>query len=196
MRVEAMMHFLSKVLVLIVACAAITHATIVIPFSGSGASGTIAPGEGWTINQLSSFNWGTPGVGLGFETWNGTIPVEDFTITFSFANGVQITNLETGPTCGTGNETVFCEASGTLIPWTPVLSNNGATVTFTAPSPLMLLPGDSFFINIFFNGDEGSSVTFRGGWSQETVPEPFTLGLTASGLLMLAVRHRRRFPKV
>jgi hypothetical protein len=175
---------------LILTSALMAGATIVIPFSGSGASGTIAPGEPWTINQLSTFNWGTPGVGLGFETWNGTIPIEDFTITFAFTNGVQITNLETGPTCGTGNETVFC--SGSLTPWTPVLSNNGSTVTFTAPGSQMLLPGDSFYINIYFSGDEGSSVTFRGGWSQETVPEPFTIGLMASGLLTIAVRHRRR----
>jgi len=186
-------RFLAKISALILASAAMAGATIVIPFSGSGSSGTIAPGEAWTINQLSTFNWGTPGVGQGFETWNGTIPIEDFTITFAFTNGVQITNLETGPTCGTGNETVFCEAKGTLIPWTPVLSNNGATVTFTAPSQLMLLPGDSFFINIYFNGDEGSTVTFRGGWSQEAVPEPFTLGLTASGLLTIAIRRCRRW---
>jgi hypothetical protein len=186
------MRFLGRILALMVAFVTVAHAGIVIPFSGSGSSGTIAPGEAWTINQLSTFNWGSPGIGLGFETWNASIPVEDFTITFtSLVNGVQITNLETGPTCGTGNETVFCEASGTLIPWTPVLSNGGATVTFTAPSPLMLLPGDSFYINIYFSGDEGSSVAFTGGWSQETVPEPFTLGLTGAGLLTVAIRRCR-----
>lgn len=184
------MRFLSRILALIVACAAMAHASIVIPFSGSGSSGTIAPGEAWTINQMSTFNWGTPGIGLGFETWNGSIPVEDFTITFtSLLNGVQITNLELGPTCGTGNETVLCEASGTLIPWTPSLRNGGTTVTFTAPSPLMLLPDDSFYINLYFSGDEGSSVTFTGGWSQEVVPEPFTLGLTGLGLLTVAIRR-------
>src|SRR5215472_12527483 len=187
---ELTMRSLGRILALMVACAGMAHAGIVIPFSGSGASGTIAPGEPWTINQLSTFNWGSPGIGLGFETWNASIPVEDFTITFtSLVNGVQITNLEFGPTCSTGNETVFCEASGTLIPWTPVLSNGGATVTFTAPGSQMLLPGDSFYINIFFSGDEGSSVTFRGGWSQETVPEPFTLGLTGLGLLTAAIRR-------
>lgn len=187
------MRFIGGVLVLTVASAAIAAASIVIPFSGSGASGTIAPGEAWTINQLSTFNWGSPGIGLGFETWNASIPVEDFTITFTgLLNGAQITNLEMGPTCGTGNETVFCEASGTLMPWTPVLSNGGATVTFTAPSPLTLLPGDSFYINIYFSGDEGSSVTFTGGWSQEVVPEPFTLSLTGAGLLTVAFRRFRR----
>ena len=187
------MRFLGRILALMVAFVTVAHAGIVIPFSGSGSSGTIAPGEAWTINQLSTFNWGSPGIGLGFETWNASIPVEDFTITFtSLVNGVQITNLEMGPTCGTGNETVFCEASGTLIPWTPVLSNGGATVTFTAPSPLMLLPGDSFYINIYFSGDEGSSVAFTGGWSQETVPEPFTLGLTGLGLLTVTIRRWRR----
>ena len=50
------MRFIGGVLALIVASAAIAAANIVIPFSGSGASGTIAPGEAWTINQLSTFN--------------------------------------------------------------------------------------------------------------------------------------------
>ena len=96
------MRFLSRIMIVLLGSAVIASATIVIPFSGSGSSGTIAPGEAWTINQLGSFNWGTPGIGLGFGTWNGSIAVEDFTISFtSFTNGVQITNLETGPTCGT-----------------------------------------------------------------------------------------------
>jgi hypothetical protein len=186
------MRFLVRIFVLILVSAVIADASIIIPFSGSGASGTIAPGEGWTINQLSSFNWGTPGVGLGFETWNGSVAIEDFTITFlRLPQGVQITNLEVGPTCGTGSQTVFC--SGILVPWTPVLSNGGATVTFTAPGSQMLLPGDSFYINIFFSGDEGNSVVFTGGWSQETVPEPLTLGLTGAGLLTVAIQHRRRW---
>jgi hypothetical protein len=187
------MRFLCGVSLLFVACAAIASATIVIPFSGSGSSGTIAPGEPWIINQLGTFNWGTPGIGLSFGTWNGSIAVEDFTITFtSFTNGQQITNLETGPTCGTGSQTVLCLASGTLTPWTPVLSNGGTTVTFTAPGGQMMLPGDSFYINIYFSSDPGSTVTFTGGWSQETVPEPFTLALTGLGCLTVAIRRRFR----
>jgi hypothetical protein len=182
------MRFLGRILALIVVSAAMANATIIIPFSGSGAGGTIAPGEAWTINQLSSFNWGSPGVGLGFELWNGSVAVEDFTITFlGLPAGVQITNLEMGPTCGTGNETVFC--SGFLDAWAPVLSNGGATVTFTAPAPEMLVPGESFYINIFFNGNEGSRVAFTGGWS--AVPEPFTLALTGLGLLTVAIRRCR-----
>ena len=62
------MRSLGRILALILASAVMAGATIVIPFSGSGASGTIAPGEAWTINQLGTFNWGTPGIGLGFET--------------------------------------------------------------------------------------------------------------------------------
>jgi hypothetical protein len=182
------MRFLPRILTLIVASAAMAGATIVIPFSGSGSSGTIAPGEAWTINQLSTFNWGSPGVGLGFETWNGSIDVEDFTITFlRLPAGVQLTNLEQGLTCGTSSQTVFCSTSGSLHAWTPMLSNGGATVTFTAPAPEMLVPSESFYINIYFSGDEGSSVVFTGGWS--AVPEPFTLGLTGSGLLTVGIRR-------
>ena len=44
------MRFLSRILALIVASAATAGATIMIPFSSSEASGTIAPSEAWTIN--------------------------------------------------------------------------------------------------------------------------------------------------
>src|SRR5215469_18526094 len=123
---ELTMRWLGRILALMVACAGMAHAGIVIPFSGSGASGTIAPGEAWTINQLSTFNWGSPGVGLGFETWNADISVQDFTITFiDLPQGVQITNVQMPPSCGNGNQTVFC--SGFLDAWTPALSNGGST---------------------------------------------------------------------
>jgi len=49
----------------------------------------------------------------------------------------------------------FC--SGSLDAWTPALSDNGATITFTAPGAEMLVPGESFYINIFFSGNEGDS---------------------------------------
>jgi hypothetical protein len=183
-------YSLGRILALVIASAATADASIVIPFSGSGASGTIAPGQSWAINQLSTFNWGTPGVGLGFDTWNGGVSVEDFTITFTgLPVGVQITNLELGPTCGTGSETVFCTAAGALEPWTPVLTNNGATITFTAPAPKELVAGESCYINIYFNGDPGSTVSFTGGWSQ--VPEPFSVCITGFGLLAVAIRRRR-----
>lgn len=141
------MRFLGRILAMLVLSAAIAGATIVIPFSGSGSSGTIAPGEGWIINQLGSFNWGSPGVGLGFEVWNGDIPIQDFTITFiDLPQGVQITNLQMPPDCGNGSQTVFC--TGFLTSWTPALTDNGATVTFTAPGQEMLVPGESFYVNI------------------------------------------------
>jgi hypothetical protein len=65
----------------------------------------------FALSQLSPCN-----------TWNGNIAIEDFTITFTgLPRGVQITNLELGPTCGTGSQTVFCAAaSGVLMPWMPV----------------------------------------------------------------------------
>src|SRR5262245_41414561 len=68
-------------------CAVAARAdVIVIPFSGSGSSGTIAPGEFWSINDLGTFSFGSPGVGAGILPWPGPPTpgdITDFTITFT-----------------------------------------------------------------------------------------------------------------
>ena len=63
---------------------------------------------------------------------------------------------------------------------TRLLGSPHRTVTFTAPGSQMLLPGDSFYINIYFSGYEGRSVMFRGGSRGNTgsaYPLPNGIGL-------------------
>lgn len=183
-------------------CAVLAKAdTIVIPFSGSGASGTIAPGLAWAINTSSTDSFGSPGVSQGVLAWPGSPTpqdITDFTVTFSgLPTGVTIdpTSLATAAQDCAGNAsggTVFCSTvSGSYVQWTPTLSNGNDTITFEAPTGDSLNSGNDYFVNIFFNGNEGASVAFTGGWSStSTVPEPGSLLLTVAGLGALGLGRR------
>ena len=170
---------------------------ILIPFSGGPGlgSGSIAPGENYAYNLDSTSSWGAPGVGASIEAFNSTIgDIEDFTITFAgLGSGVTIANLATAGNCGGGSTggTVFCaNITGTYQQWTPVISNGGLTITFTAPGTEILANGDFFFVNIFFSGAEQDTASFTGGWSG--VPEPSTVFMAAGGLLGLGLFRWRK----
>jgi hypothetical protein len=166
---------------------------IVIPFSGGPGlgSGTIAPGESYEYNGSGSSSWGAPGVGAGVEAFTSSMAgIDDFTITFAgLGSGIVIDNLETPGDCsGFDFTTRFCDGS-TM--WTPVISNGGLTITFTAPSGDTIGHGDDFFVNVAFSGHEEDSASFTGGWSAST-PEPSTLMSCLGGLLALGLSRWRR----
>ena len=177
---------------------------IVIPFSGSGTSGTIAPGEPWAINAFGTMSWGSPGVGLGILAWPGPPTpqdITDFTITFrGLPAGVTIdpASLATAAQdCagGPGGGTVFCsETPAAIYQWIPSLSPDHDTITWEAPAGGALFGGDDYFVNIFFTGAV-PGVTFTGAWTSPVpVPEPgpgllLLLG-TAAGLCAAALRRR------
>lgn len=167
--------------------------TIVIPFSGGPGlgSGTIAPGESYEYNGSDTSSWGAPGVGAGSETFNSTMAgIDDFTITFAgLGSGVVIDNLETPGVCnGFDLTTRFCQGS-TM--WTPVISNSGLTITFTAPGGDTIANGNGFFVNIAFSRAEEDTARFTGGWSA-SAPEPGSVVTGASGLLALGLLCWRR----
>jgi hypothetical protein len=173
--------------------------TIVISFSGSGTSGTIAPGEPWLINGLSTNSWSSPGLGLGTTQWPGAPTqqdITDFTITFTgLPTGVTIDpgSLATPADVCSGVFTVFCSGPTFLVgnQWVSTLSNGNDTITSAAPAGISLNGGDFYFVNVLFTGPV-SSVTFTGGWSTPTpVPEPATLGLLSIGLLAISYVGRR-----
>ncbi|HTS49689.1 MAG TPA: PEP-CTERM sorting domain-containing protein [Bryobacteraceae bacterium] len=188
-------------------CAAAARADIIaIPFSGSGSSGTIAPGLAWSINDGGTFSFGSPGVGESVLPWPGAptpVDITDFTITFTrLPEGVTIdpASLATpGQDCGGGASggTVFCSPGPGSEPfpgytqWIPTLSNDDRTITFDAPAGISLTAGDDYFVNIFFTQSEGEAVNFTGGWSSP-VPEPMSILLlgTVTVLCTLALRRR------
>ncbi len=165
-----------------------------IPFSGSGSSGTIDPGQPFSYDfagALSEANWGVPGVGAGLATWNGPT-VDQFTITFDLAPGISIDPLNIGSTCDGGptSGTAFC-ASPYTQPWN-VTTLTTDSITFTAlPGGDLLINGDPFFVNIFFTGGDPAGASFSGEWVSP-VPEPGTLVIFGSGILALAGAFRRK----
>ena len=162
-----------------------------IDFSGSGPSGTIAPGQAFIYNFDLNPDWGVPGVGNGLAIWSGAT-VDGFTISFTgLPQGVGITNLGTSCDGGFSSGTVFC-ASPYSQPWVATLSNNDTSVTFMAQSGGDLLTnGDPFFINIDFTSDPNGAA-FSGSWIAEPVPEPGSIVLFGSGALALVGVFRRK----
>ncbi|GGA65637.1 hypothetical protein GCM10011507_16530 [Edaphobacter acidisoli] len=192
---------MNKLLVALVLCsfAALAKAdSIVIPFSGSGSSGTIAPGEPWVANGGGTTSWGSPGLNQGVLAWSGSVSnITDLSITFTgLPQGVVIDDL--GTICGGGayGGTVLCTGTtGAYLPylWTSTISNGGDTITFDALPGVTLGPGQSYFLNILFSGSEGDTVNFTGGWSSpSTVPEPGTVWLMSAGCAALGDLVRRR----
>jgi hypothetical protein len=179
--------------VVLVSCSLLfaTVAMADITFSGSGTSGSIAPGLMWSFDETTVFRglpvWGVPGLGDGNATWTGSGPVDDFTITFT---GLTIDQTPDPNPTGVGDFTRFHLADDT--PWTASFIGTD-TVHFTAPDPShWLYPGTQFFVNIAFTDQNVETVTFTGSWS-EPVPEPSSLLLIGTGLIGAAGSLRRKF---
>jgi len=156
----------------------------IIFFSGSGTSATINPGVPWHfispagILSPSVFVFGSGGP----ETWPTHAPgdITDLTLTF--------TGLPTGRDIFFG---FFATGSPSATPWHDVLSNGDRTITFTAPTGVSLNPGEEFLGSVSTNlGPHISSVNFTGAWSAP-VPEPSSLVLFGTGLLLLGIIGRK-----
>jgi hypothetical protein len=168
-----------------------------IPFSGSGANGTIQTGQPFAYNFDNGVfepDWGIPGVGGGTAIWNGP-NVGSFEITFNLPSGIvidpaQVLVGQTGDCVGgAAGGTAFCAQPYTS-PWIATLIGTN-TIMFTATPGNFLTTGDPFFVNIFFSGGNPSGAAFSGSFTT-VVPEPSSILLFGSGILGVTAILRRR----
>ena len=166
-----------------------------LSFSGTGLSGTINPGTTpWVTNANGTSSWSIPGVGNGTVALQGTDTFSDFHIAFGgLPQGATLTtNFSTGG-CDDNMENIFCDNSSRVV-WTGVLDGPNA-ISFYAPNgDPGLQPGESFYVNLFFQGGTpGETLTFEGSWTQDGgVPEPATFALAGLGLAAIGLTTRRR----
>jgi hypothetical protein len=177
----------------------------------SGALGPVGSDEPWLIDcpfdcphQASGaldFGWGSPGVDEGFTPYDETTAATDFEITFPgfTLDPAQIPIGSSGGCFGSGTGgTTFC--TDAFQPWTPVLTGPGS-ISFFAPAGQSLVPGQTYFVNIFLEGALPTAnpltgivpFSFSGEWTREVTPEPGSLLLLGTGLAFGARRLRRKF---
>lgn len=187
----------------------VAHADYV--FSGSGNSGALnGSAESWIFNADGGStstgnldNWGSPGVGEGVTGYSRPDSAFGMSITFNGAtinaNSIAIGN---GADCAgsTQGGTTLCTITPRNI-WEAFLTTPG-TIEFRAQDPsFFLTQGQSYFVNIFFDGIAPTS--FTGRWLTEFspnpnpvgVPEPASIAMFGTGLfglgLVLMLRRRR-----
>jgi hypothetical protein len=180
-----------------------------IPFSGSGAAGSLSdPGaEPFSFNfdggaaETDYLNdWGSPGVAAGVTPYNNSQAAYGMDITFSGGGTVDADSITVGNGAGcegdTGGGTTFCTISPTDI-WEAIQVGPDSIDFLAQNASFDLTDGQEYFVNIFFDG--ATPTSFTGEWLTEysptpttTTPEPTTILCLGSGLVALGGRLLRR----
>jgi hypothetical protein len=199
------------------------HATeyIIIPGSayaglasgktGVGNSGTDAFGNPWlwskTVDPKSADSpgagfsvWGSPGLGEGYATYEGSSPADAFFISFVVDHTGATFNETASPSPSGYNEwTRFSVCTPNCVAWTPVYLDDGNEVDFYAPAGDELKDGENYFVNVVFNQKNlsGKNLGFSAAFAT-AVPEPasWALMILGAGAIGASARGRRRFATV
>ncbi len=153
-----------------------------------GPKSKTSPGKGYSA-------WGTPGLGDGVVKYEGSNPSDDFAVSFDYFVNAAID--QAAATSGGGyQETTRLSVDGVL--WIPTY-NGTDSVVFDAPAGDWITKGETYFVNIVFDGKQGNLLNgktagFSATWSA-TVPEASTwamLGIGFAGIGLVGRTRRRK----
>jgi hypothetical protein len=180
-----------------------------VTFSGTAAPGTDPLGHTYVTVPVNFYGpgtpaaWGMPGLGFGelsFNPLNGTgtgtsTSATGFTFTVTAGLAGQIVDLSADLSGTALFPTIFVvPVVFNDVVWTPTLSPDGLSVSFTAPAGETLDPGEQFFVNVVFNAEPDMNFAWTATWTgpdTAAVPAPAGLALFGAGLLGLAALRRR-----
>ncbi|MEO8746113.1 MAG: PEP-CTERM sorting domain-containing protein [Rhodanobacter sp.] len=175
-------------------------------FSGNGSSGYLnGLSEPWSLNYDGApvlNDWGSPGVNANTTAYSRPMPAFGMSLTFTYDTGgfasINAASVAIGNTssCGfTTGGTTFCTYPSNAI-WQASLTTPG-TIEFLAQDPgFYLSEGDTYFVNVFFDGY--TPTVFTGSWltayagPPTSVPEPGSIAMFGFGLFGLGLILRRR----
>ena len=175
-------------------------------FSGSGTSGQlVAPSETWTFNYDGGAtstgylnDWGSPGVSAGTTNYGESTAAYGFEITFSGGGTVDSGAIAQGnaSACAgtTTGGTTFCNLSAGDDIWQAFQVGPDSIDFLAQDATFNLTQGQTYFVNIFFDG--ATPTSFTGNWltsftptpPSSVTPEPSSVLLLSTGLMGIAGR--------
>lgn len=182
-----------------------------IDFSGGAGTGTPACGtlssagaepfcwnnDGGAPSNGYLNNWGSPGVSAGVAPYEEAQTAFGMEITFTGGGMIDAASVATGNGADckgtTGGGTTFC-TKGPIDIWEAIIVGPDS-IDFLAQNPsFFLVSGQSYFVNVFFDG--AVPTAFTGEWltsfSPNPTPEPGTVGPLGLGLVSALAFARKR----
>jgi len=154
--------FISKVALVVattlLAYGAATNSAYALSCPGPSPTGVFDADLGFCGGGTQQ-DWGIPGVDQGTTPYLGSVPAYGFEVTFSGGIGTIdsssiLLGNETACAGSSGGGTTFCTISESVDDIWVAFQTGPRSIDFLAQDPSFYLsPNQSFFVNVFFNGD-------------------------------------------